>query len=151
MICRTFVRSRREGVVKKKPSILLADDNTAILEVVSRMLRNRHCNVIATINSGTQVVSECSRLKPDIIVLDISMDELNGIDLARELALEGSRSKIVFLSVHEDADFVNAAMGAGGSAYVVKSRVNTDLAAAIDAVLSDKIFVSSTMLYNGRF
>lgn len=134
--------------MKKKPSILLADDNAAILDVVSRMLKSRHCNVIGQLRNGAEVVKECLRLRPDILVLDISLDTLNGIDLARDLALCGCSSRIVFLSVHEDPDFVNAAMGAGGSAYVVKSRVTTDLASAIDAVLSDKIFVSPTMLYN---
>lgn len=134
--------------MKKKPSILLADDNAAILDVVGRMLKSRHCNVIGQLRNGAEVVKECLRLRPDILVLDISMDTLNGIDLARDLALCGCSSRIVFLSVHEDPDFVNAAMGAGGSAYVVKSRVTTDLTSAIDAVLSDKIFVSPTMLYN---
>jgi DNA-binding NarL/FixJ family response regulator len=134
-------------VVKKRPNILLADDNAAILEVVSRLLRSHQCNVVAKINDGADVVRESLRLRPDIIVLDISMDTLNGIDLARELGLAGCSSKIIFLSVHEDSDFVNAAMGAGGSAYVVKSRVATDLCAAVDAVHEDKRFLSPTMLY----
>jgi DNA-binding NarL/FixJ family response regulator len=134
--------------VKKKPCILLADDNAAILEVVSRLLRNHQCNVVARINDGADVVRESLRLRPDVIVLDISMDTLNGIDLARELSLSGSSSKIIFLSVHEDSDFVNAAMGAGGSAYVVKSRVASDLCSAVDAVLADKRFLSPTMLHH---
>jgi DNA-binding NarL/FixJ family response regulator len=134
--------------VKKKPNILLADDNAAILAVVSRLLRHHQCNVVAGINDGAEVVREALRLRPDVIVLDISMDALNGIDLARELSLCGSSSKIIFLSVHEDSDFVNAAMGAGGSAYVVKSRVATDLCAAVDAVLAGKRFLSPTMLYH---
>ena len=134
--------------MKRKPSILLADDNTAILDVVSRLLRSHQCNVIARVNDGANVVRECLRLRPEIIVLDISMDTLNGIDVARELVLSGCSSKIIFLSVHEDSDFVNAAMGAGGSAYVVKSRVATDLCSAIDAVLADKRFLSPTMLYH---
>ena len=76
-------------VVKKRPNILLADDNAAILEVVSRLLRSHQCNVVAKINDGADVVRESLRLRPDIIVLDISMDTLNGIDLARELGLAG--------------------------------------------------------------
>jgi DNA-binding NarL/FixJ family response regulator len=134
--------------VRKKPSILLADDNAAILDAVSRLLRNHQCNVVARINDGSEVVREALRLRPDIIVLDISMDTLNGIDLARELSLSGSSSKIIFLSVHEDSDFVNAAMGAGGSAYVVKSHVATDLCTAVDAVLADKRYLSPAMVYH---
>jgi DNA-binding NarL/FixJ family response regulator len=138
---------KREDVVKKKPSILLADDNAAILDVVSRLLKNHQCNVVARINNGAEVVRESLRLRPDVVVLDISMDTLNGIDIARELSQSGNSSKVIFLSVHEDPDFVNAAMGAGGSGYVVKSRVATDLCSAVDAVLSDRKFLSPTMLY----
>ena len=75
------------------------------------------------------------------------MGETSGIDLARKLRDSGCHSKIVFLTVHEDPDFLEAAMGAGGSAYVVKSRLSLDLVPAIDAVLAGKIFVSASLLY----
>jgi DNA-binding NarL/FixJ family response regulator len=78
------------------------------------------------------------------------MGDVSGIDVATQLRDSGSHSKIVFLTVHEDSDFLNAAMGAGGSAYVVKSRLSTDLASAIRAVRAGKLFVSPSMMFTPR-
>lgn len=129
-------------------TVLLADDNSSVLDHVRMMLEKENdFKVIAVVSDGAIVVRECLRLRPDIIVLDISMGERNGIDVARKLRDSGSGAKIVFLTVHEDSDYVNAAIGAGGSAYVVKSRLNLDLLSAITAVLSSRLFVSPTLLY----
>jgi len=103
--------------------------------------------VVGSFANGTDVLREYDRLRPDVIVLDISMELLSGIDVAQQLRDCGCHSKIVFLTVHEDADFVNAAMGAGGSGYVVKSRLGLDLIPAIHAALCNKLFVSPTLLY----
>lgn len=131
-----------------RTTILLADDNSAVLVHVSKMLaKERDCQVIGAISDGTVLIKECLELRPNVIILDISMGELNGIDIARQLRDLGSIAKVVFLTVHEDADYVNAAMAAGGSAYVVKSRLSLDLLSAINAVLSDKLFVSPSLLY----
>ena len=131
-----------------KADVLLADDNPAMLDHVSNLLRtDNHYNVVGALNNGADVLREYERLRPDVIVLDISMDMLSGIDVAHHLRNEGCRAKIVFLTVHEDFDFLNAAMGAGGSAYVVKSRLSTDLIPAINAALSNKLFVSPNLLY----
>ncbi|HXY10208.1 MAG TPA: response regulator transcription factor [Terriglobales bacterium] len=130
-------------------TVLLADDNPVILSHVGKLLgRNKQYEVVGVLTDGDAVPREYSRLRPDVIVLDISMGELSGIDVARTLVDSGCNAKIVFLTVHEDSDFLNAAMGAGGSAYVVKSRVSTDLIPAIDAALSGKLFVSSSLVYD---
>ena len=129
-------------------TILLSDDNCAVLEHVGKMLgKEKSYKVVGAISDGAVVVREYLRLRPDVIILDISLGDLSGIDIARELRDSGCRAKIVFLTVHEDSDYLNAGMGAGGSAYVVKSRLSQDLLFAIKAVLSDKIFVSPTLLY----
>ena len=75
------------------------------------------------------------------------MGEVSGIDVARQLRDSGCSAKIIFLTVHEDRDYINAAIGAGGSAYVVKSRLNSDLVTAIDAALANKLFVSANLMY----
>jgi DNA-binding NarL/FixJ family response regulator len=136
-----------EGLVQNI-TILLSDDNSAVLDHLGKMLeKEKSYTVVGAISDGTVVVREYFRLRPDIIVLDISMGAVSGIDLARELRDSGCLAKIIFLTVHEDADFVNAGMGVGGSAYVVKSRLGQDLVSAIKAVLSAKIFVSPNLLY----
>lgn len=130
-----------------KTSILLADDNCSVLAHVSKMLqKQKNYKVVAAVSNGATVVSECLQLKPNVAILDISMGELSGIDVARELRDSGCTAKIIFLTVHEDPDYMNAAMGAGGSAYVVKSRLSLDLLSAIHAVLSNKLFVSPSLL-----
>jgi DNA-binding NarL/FixJ family response regulator len=129
-------------------TILLADDNSAVLAHVGSMLKKvKSYRVLAAILDGNAVVREYIRLRPDVIVLDISMGQQSGIDIARQLRDAGCSAKIIFLTVHEDHDYVNAAIGAGGSAYVIKSRLNLDLLHAIKAVLSNKLFVSASLMY----
>ena len=124
--------------------VLLADDNPAILEHVSSMLGSGF-ELVGAVRDGESVLREYDRLKPDVVVLDISMGRVSGIDVARRLRDAGGSAKIVFLTVHEDQEFVSAGLGAGGSAYVVKSRMSTDLMSAIHAVLEGKLFVSSSL------
>jgi DNA-binding NarL/FixJ family response regulator len=129
-------------------SVLLADDNRPVLQHVSKMLESAtDFRVVAAVSDGKAVVRECLSRRPDIVVLDISMGDTSGIDVATQLRDEGCPSKIVFLTVHQDPDFLNAAMGAGGRGYVVKSRLSTDLISALNAAMSDKMFVSPCMLY----
>ena len=138
-----------EGAFVAIATVLLADDNPVILNHVRKLLgRNKQYEVVGAVSDGDAVLREYFLLWPEIIVLDISMGELSGIDVARTLVESGCTAKIVFLTVHEDSDFLNAAMDAGGSAYVVKSRVSTDLITAIEAALSGKHFVSSCLAYD---
>jgi DNA-binding NarL/FixJ family response regulator len=121
--------------------ILLADDNPAILSHVTEMLQTDY-QIVGTVTDENSVCTEVERLRPDLIVLDISMGERSGIEIAQHLREQGYAGEIVFLTVHEDPDFVSAAIGAGGRGYVIKSRMNVDLALAIRSVLSHRIFVS---------
>ncbi len=122
--------------------ILLADDNPAILANVARMLAPQY-EIVGTLSDGESVLREYDRLRPDLVVLDISMGEIDGIEVASRLRDTGRHAKIIFLTVHDDQDFVSAAVGAGGSGYVVKSRMSTDLLTAVSAVLSGELFVSA--------
>lgn len=122
--------------------ILLADDHAGILDHVSDMLKDEY-EIIGTMADGTSVCSEVKKLKPDLIVLDISMGECSGIEIARRLQEQGYGGEIVFLTVHEDPDFISAAIGAGGRGYVMKSRVNLDLRPAVKAALLHRVFVST--------
>ena len=121
--------------------ILLADDNPEVLGHVAEFL-GIHYEILALISDGEAVIAEAERLCPDLIVLDISMGKVSGIDIAHRLRERGYAGKMVFLTVHEDLDFVRAAIGAGGSAYVVKSRLSSDLRRAVEAALSDRLFIS---------
>jgi DNA-binding NarL/FixJ family response regulator len=124
--------------------ILLVDDSVEILDHVSRMLRAEY-DVIGKISDGNAVCSEVASLSPDIIILDISMGKRSGIEIAQQLREQGYAKEIIFLSVHEDPDFVTAAIGAGGRAYVIKPRMNMDLGLAVESVLSHQVFVSEPL------
>jgi PleD family two-component response regulator len=124
--------------------VLVVDDNAAILDRVSAMLQTEY-QVIGKVDDGNCVCAEVKKLRPDLIVLDISMGEHSGIEIAQQLREQGYMGEIVFLTVHEDPDFVSAAIGAGGRGYVIKSRMNVDLGLAVKAVLSHQIFVSSPL------
>jgi len=121
--------------------VLVADYNRTFLHQIVEMLEDNY-QVIGTVVDGGSVCSEASRLQPDLMVLDISMGQHSGIEIARQLRREGYAGQIVFLSVHEDPDFIGAAIGAGGRGYVFKSRMNTDLGLALRSVLSSQIFIS---------
>jgi len=121
--------------------ILLADDNTAILDHVSDMLGADY-EIVGKVADGSSVCAAVEKFMPDLIVLDISMGERSGIEICRQLREQGYSGQIVFLTVHEDNDFVSAAIGAGGRGYVIKSRMSIDLETALKTVLADRIFIS---------
>jgi DNA-binding NarL/FixJ family response regulator len=119
--------------------ILLADDNPAILDAVQEILPKDFI-VVGALSSGQSVLQQTPVLVPDVVVLDISMPDMNGLEVARRLKQINSNAKIVFLSVHEAEDFVHAAFDLGASAYVFKSRLHIDLLPAIETVFQGKQF-----------
>lgn len=123
------------------PRVLVADDLPEILEQLRELLRD-HCEVVGSVADGQQVLSSAMNLNPDVIVLDISMPVLNGFDVARRLQKSNCRAKIVFFTMHEDRDYVDAAFSCGGSGYVLKSRATTDLLPAIQSALQHCTFTS---------
>jgi DNA-binding NarL/FixJ family response regulator len=101
--------------------------------------------VVGVVDNGKALLEAAARMQPDVVVADISMPILSGIESAQRLREAGSTAKIVFLTVHEDPDFLRAALAAGGAGYVVKSRLASDLRAAIKEALAGRLFVSPTL------
>jgi len=112
------------------------------LELVQGLLEPTF-DVVGCVRDGESLVEAAGKLQPDVIVTDISMPKLNGIDAAYQLRESGSLSKVIFLTVHADPDFVQAALKTGAVAYIWKLRIETDLLVAIEEVLAGRIFVSS--------
>jgi DNA-binding NarL/FixJ family response regulator len=127
------------------PTILLADDNPAILEIVIDILRKKY-TVVAALPNGACVLDQIDALQPDLAILDVSLGDMTGFELARRLRDRGCPAKIMFLTVHEAIDFVSEAFNVGASGYVFKSRVAEDLTKAIDVVIDGGRFTSSTSL-----
>ena len=126
----------------ERPRVLLADDHPAMLALTANALAG--C-VVGTVSNGCELLAEAERLHPDLIVLDITMPRLDGIEAARHLRRSHRPARLVFLTVHEDADFARAALDAGGLGYVIKARLATDLLPAIRAALADRRFISPTL------
>ncbi len=121
--------------------VLLADDHEAMLERVARLLKTE-CDVVGTVTDGQQALDAAMELEPDVLVLDISMPVMNGIETARRLKEAGSETRIVFLTVHDDPDFAREALEAGALGYVIKQRIASDLMIAINEVCAGRSFVS---------
>lgn len=121
-----------------------------IFEVVERLLKPA-CRIVAKVGDGLALIQAAARTKPDVIVTDISMPILNGIEAARRLRYSGSASPIVFLTSHQDVDFIKACFDAGALAYVSKLKMNTDLWLAIQEVLAGRRFVSQVAYNTARF
>ena len=121
--------------------ILVADDHSAVLESVVPMLES-FFTVVGTASDGRAAVEAEERLRPDVVVLDISMPVLSGIDAAKQMRKSGSKAVIIFLTVHQDTDILATARRAGGLGYVVKTRLRADLVPAIKEALEGRDFVS---------
>jgi len=126
--------------VVRRLRVLIGDDNPAMLDAVTRMLKDDY-QVVGALAEASAVVAQVPKLKPDILVLDISMGDMNGFEITRRLKSDYCRSKIIFLTVHEELEFIRAAFDAGASGYVFKSRMNKDLRTAINTVMNEKVFL----------
>jgi DNA-binding NarL/FixJ family response regulator len=104
--------------------------------------------IVGTVSDGQALIEAAARLEPDVIVTDISMPILNGIEAATQLSESGCKSKVVFLTVHTDSDFVRACLAASALGYVVKPSMVTDLLPAIHAALAGRVFVSPCLNYS---
>jgi len=124
-----------------KARILLADDHPRFPEIEERLLEAEF-EVVGKVNDGQALVDAAMRIEPDVIVTDISMPVLNGVAAILRLKESGDKSRVVFLSVHTDADFVRKCLSTGAFAYVVKSRMASELIPAIRHALAGVIFVS---------
>ncbi len=121
--------------------MLLADDHKAMLEHVTQLLEPEF-EVVGAVRDGRALLEAVAGLEPDLLVLDISMPVLSGLDAARELQRQGVHTKIVFLTVHEEPEFVRASFASGATGYVIKPRLATDLAVAIREALAGHTFIS---------
>jgi DNA-binding NarL/FixJ family response regulator len=123
--------------------VLLADDHEGVLARLRTVL-NEEFEVVGAVRNGRDAVEEVQRLDPDVLVIDICMPILDGLRAAAQLS-SNCRTTIVFLTLHEDPDFVAAAFSAGASGYVLKSEMATDLVPAIRAAVRGHRYLSQAL------
>jgi DNA-binding NarL/FixJ family response regulator len=120
--------------------LLLVDDNPAMLETLVGMLQEDF-DIVGTLSSGASVLEQYSKLNPCVILLDVSLGDMTGFQVAERLRWRKCPAKIIFLSVHENVEFVRAAFDLGASGYVFKSQLNQDLAKAIQTASEGGHFI----------
>ena len=126
--------------------VLVVEDFAPFRQLICKMLANRpHLQVIGEVSDGLEAVQKALELKPDLILLDIGLPKLNGIEAARQIRQLAPSSKIIFLSLYNDHDIVRAALATGGLGYVHKKDTRSELLLAVDSVLRSEVFVSSSI------
>ena len=124
-----------------RPRVLLADDHTLVLEGLRRILEDK-CDLVGTVEDGRTLVEAAERLRPDVILLDISMPLLNGLEAARIVRTRVPEAKIIFLTMHADPTYAREAFRAGASGYLLKRSATSELAKAISVVLRGRPYVT---------
>jgi len=125
--------------------ILLADDHSVVLQGLQRILDRPEFEVVAAVRDGRALVESAAALKPDLIVADVSMPLLNGIDALRQLVQSHSKVKFIFLSMHPEAIYAVEAIKAGAGGYITKNADDGELIAAIKKVLAGQIYVTPSL------
>jgi DNA-binding NarL/FixJ family response regulator len=124
-----------------KPRIIIADDHTLLTEAFEKLL-SPECDVVAKVADGRALLAEVRALRPEVVVLDVAMPLLNGLDAARQIKEFDPSIKLVFVTMNEDADLAAEAFRAGGSAYLLKRSSGAELVAAIREVLKGRSYVT---------
>ena len=125
--------------------VLVVEDYEPFRRFVCSTLGKRpELQIVCEVSDGLEAVQKAEELKPDLILLDIGLPTLNGIDAARQIRKLAPESKIIFLSQESSADVLQEALSLGARGYVVKARAGSDLLPAVEAVILGKQFVSST-------
>lgn len=125
----------------KKPRVLLADDHKIVIEGLKSLLRDEF-EIVGSVEDGRALVEQASTLYPDVIVADISMPQLNGIEAARQIKKIDKNIKIVFLTMHQDATYAANAFEAGASGFVLKHSASSELIRAIREAIKGRTYVT---------
>ena len=129
--------------MKQKLNVLLADDHKLLRTGLKLLLqRNPDLTVVGEAADGEQTLQLFQQLEPDLLLLDLSMPKMDGLDCLREIKSRWPEAKVIVLTMHEDENYIKQAMQAGAAAYVHKSAADTDLFKAIDAVQAGQLYLS---------
>lgn len=124
-----------------RPRVLLVDDHTLVLDGFRKLLEDR-CEIVGVAEDGRTLLRMAQELQPDIVTLDISMPQLNGVDAARMLKKILPRIKLIFVTMHADQAYVNEAFKAGAAGYLLKRSAGSELLQAIQSVMDGQCYVT---------
>ncbi len=129
----------------KRLRILLADDHPVVIEGLRRLLDRPDFEIVAAVADGRALLQSAAELRPDVIITDLSMPFLNGIEAARQIRKQNPNSKVIFLSMHREAVWATEALAAGGSGYVVKNSAGEELLTAIQCAVNGRVYVAKSI------
>jgi two-component system, NarL family, response regulator NreC len=127
-----------------RPRVLVADDHVIMTQGLGRLLEGE-VEIVATASDGQQLVDRARQHRPDIIVSDVNMPGMSGLDAMRRLKADGFRSKFIFLTLHTDSRLASEAMRAGASGYLLKHAAAEELIEAIHAVMAGHTYLTPLM------
>jgi DNA-binding NarL/FixJ family response regulator len=128
----------------KRVRVLLADDHRMVTEGIKGLLADEF-ELVGVVADGHAMVAETKKLRPDVVVADISMPHLNGIDALAVLKKDNPETKVVFLTMHQNAAYARRALEAGASGYVLKHSASVELVLAIHAALKGETFITPAL------
>ena len=126
---------------ERRPRVLLADDHLLVAEALTSLLTPEF-DLVGVVEDGRALVEAAGKLQPDVIVADVTMPHLNGIDALAQLRQGGDRTPVVFLTMHRDVTFARRALDAGASGFVLKHSASVELVTAIRAALQGKTYLT---------
>jgi len=129
----------------KRITILLADDHAVVVEGLRRILARKQFKIVGAVGDGHALVKAARELKPDIIITDIAMPLLNGIEAARQIRGHNPQAKIIFLTMHPEVIYARQALSAGGSGYVLKTSAGDELVTAINEAVAGRVYVTESI------
>ena len=128
----------------KRLRLIMADDHALVLAGFRKLLETE-CDIVSVAEDGRALVAAAEEFHPDVILMDISMPLLNGIDAARKIRRASPRSKIIFVTMHADPDYVREALSAGASGYLLKRSAASELLPAIHAVFKGETYITPVL------
>ena len=126
------------------PTVLLADDHVVFTDGIVRLFQD-HFDVVATVADGSLLLDAVARLHPDVIVMDISMPKLSGLEALRQLKARQDQTKVIFLTMHAEAKLAAEALRVGAKGFLVKESSGAELINAVDAVLQGRTYLTSAL------
>ena len=123
------------------PRVLIADDHEAVAQYLCDLLTG-HCDVVASVRDGRLVVELAATLRPDVVLLDLSMPHVSGLDLLRQLTRLEPAVKVIVVSMYSDEDVAQESLKSGAAGFVLKSAIGQELLPALDAVVKGRTYLA---------
>jgi DNA-binding NarL/FixJ family response regulator len=129
----------------RRATVLLADDHTIVTDGLSRILAEAEFEVVGAVRDGQSLIDAATRLHPDVIITDLSMPGLSGLDVLARLKTERLGSKVIVLTMHHDADLATDAIQGGASGFLLKESAGDEVLVAVRHALEGKVYITPTI------